>query len=351
MAIRPADEYPGQIATDADYPHGKARNVSTPGDGTGTPWEAKLVNDVLGFEQALLAEAAITPSGNPDKVGASDYLNAIRHMIARAVTITPTTLTTGANNYAPTGWDTAQLVRLSATGGIYNLNGLGPASVKRKTLANVGALEINLPYDDPFSSTGNKVTGPGPTCVLFPGACVEVVHDAASNKWRVIERGFRLVSRDVHISPLLLTGQHGTPWVISALTTNDWALGYSGPRGKIALNRYIPNGAPITRVRVGYNFGANGGTAQVDLYRRSIDETVSFSDPSGVSLASISHNNGSSGGDYIFDSSTISANNVIDVTSRQFILTVKGSDDATSLDFDSVRWIKMAFDDVEPINI
>lgn len=62
------------------YPYGKARNVTVAGDGTGTPWEAALVNDFVGFEQALLSEAGILPSGTPDRVGASDYLNAIKYL-------------------------------------------------------------------------------------------------------------------------------------------------------------------------------------------------------------------------------------------------------------------------------
>lgn len=79
MSLIPKDTYPGQIDTSdpTGYPHGKARNITTPGDGTGTPWEEQLVNDVFGMQQALLDQAGITPSGTPDKVGASQYLTAV----------------------------------------------------------------------------------------------------------------------------------------------------------------------------------------------------------------------------------------------------------------------------------
>ena len=79
MAIIPSAEYPGKIDTSdpVGYPQGKAQNITTPGDGTGTPWEKSIVNDFLGFQQALLAEAQATPTGTPDKVGASQYLDAI----------------------------------------------------------------------------------------------------------------------------------------------------------------------------------------------------------------------------------------------------------------------------------
>lgn len=79
MALDPSTEFVGKItAPDANYPYGSARDITVPGDGTGTPLLAVLVNDIFGFQQALLTEAdGIVPSGNPDTVLASDYLDAI----------------------------------------------------------------------------------------------------------------------------------------------------------------------------------------------------------------------------------------------------------------------------------
>lgn len=78
MAINPETQYPGKIAPSTpDYPYGSARNINAPGDGTGTPWEAALVNDLFGFQQAALGEAGIVPSGNPETAGVSQYLRAL----------------------------------------------------------------------------------------------------------------------------------------------------------------------------------------------------------------------------------------------------------------------------------
>jgi len=83
MAIRPADQYAAQITTgDVGYPHGKAKNVVVTGDGSGTPLEQAWLNDLFGFQQALLDESGITPSGTPDQVGASQYLDALKAIIA-----------------------------------------------------------------------------------------------------------------------------------------------------------------------------------------------------------------------------------------------------------------------------
>jgi hypothetical protein len=80
MAIRPSNKYPSQTATDVAYPYGKARNQIVSGDGTGTPLEQDLVNDIFGFQQALLVAAAITPSDAPDTQTASQYLDAVRYV-------------------------------------------------------------------------------------------------------------------------------------------------------------------------------------------------------------------------------------------------------------------------------
>ena len=87
MAINPETLYPGKIAPSSpEYPYGEARNITVPGDGKGTPWEAALVNDVFGFQQAMLSASEIVPSGNPDKVGASQYLDALRAVASSRAT-------------------------------------------------------------------------------------------------------------------------------------------------------------------------------------------------------------------------------------------------------------------------
>ena len=81
MAINPGTQFPGKItAPDANYPFGSAQDITVPGDGTGTPWVAILVNDLFGWQQALLDAADITPTGAADKVGASQYLDSMNKL-------------------------------------------------------------------------------------------------------------------------------------------------------------------------------------------------------------------------------------------------------------------------------
>ena len=84
MTLDLTARYPSQvITTDPEYPLGKARNRTAPGDGTGTPFEQDLVNDWLGATQALLDAGGITASGDPDKVGVSDVVDAVRALATR----------------------------------------------------------------------------------------------------------------------------------------------------------------------------------------------------------------------------------------------------------------------------
>ena len=78
MALIPGARYPAQTDVAAAYPQGKARNATTFQDGTGTPLERDWINDLWGFLQSLLADAAIVANGLPDEVGASQYLTALK---------------------------------------------------------------------------------------------------------------------------------------------------------------------------------------------------------------------------------------------------------------------------------
>lgn len=83
MAIRPDTLYPGNVDTTdpVGYPYATAKDVSAPSAGDGTPYTAAWRRDLWGFLQALLISANIVPDGNPDKVGASQYLTALLALI------------------------------------------------------------------------------------------------------------------------------------------------------------------------------------------------------------------------------------------------------------------------------
>ena len=82
MALKIFEKFsPRANPADTDYPYGSIKNESVPGAKDGTPLDASWGNDMLGFTDALLAEAGITPSGNPDTAIASQRLDAMKTVI------------------------------------------------------------------------------------------------------------------------------------------------------------------------------------------------------------------------------------------------------------------------------
>jgi len=114
MANNLLTQFPTQMdGTDlGNYPYGKARNIVVPGDGTGSPWVAAVLNDIFGFQQKLLTEAGISPSGNPETILASNYWDALINAIDANVPL-PSTIEIGDpvrgilwtlnTNHSPTG--------------------------------------------------------------------------------------------------------------------------------------------------------------------------------------------------------------------------------------------------------
>ena len=101
MAISVKDRYPSKIdTTDAAYPEGKARNIVNTLDGTGTPFEKDLVNDIFGLQQAIYKEAGITPSGIPDTADVSQQLEGIKKLTQGISTSTTTDLINSTLTYS-----------------------------------------------------------------------------------------------------------------------------------------------------------------------------------------------------------------------------------------------------------
>ena len=79
--IKPIDEFVNVTPVSPEYPNGAYRNDTVTGDKTGTPLDAVTFNDMQGFSDALLAEAGIVPSGEPDTATSSQRLEAIKVMM------------------------------------------------------------------------------------------------------------------------------------------------------------------------------------------------------------------------------------------------------------------------------
>jgi hypothetical protein len=74
--------------TDPAYPGGKAIDTSNGESEDGTPVKAAWFNDIIGFFQAAIVDAHgnFQVSGVPDRVGASDILNALKMIMSARIT-------------------------------------------------------------------------------------------------------------------------------------------------------------------------------------------------------------------------------------------------------------------------
>lgn len=78
MAINISDKYPGRSnPPSVDYPQGSIKNQTAPGARDGTPLDEAWANDKEGFFQSILDARGITANGEVDKVGASQYYDAL----------------------------------------------------------------------------------------------------------------------------------------------------------------------------------------------------------------------------------------------------------------------------------
>lgn len=91
----PSNQYD---AADADYPNGRARDVTASGQGDGSPWRARQMLNYEGFFQRLLLDARITPNGNPDTVLVAQYFDAMM-AITGAPKFTAATLSESTVSY------------------------------------------------------------------------------------------------------------------------------------------------------------------------------------------------------------------------------------------------------------
>jgi len=116
MALKLNERYPARFDNpSADYPQGSFKNRTSPTAKDGSYLEKDWANDKEGFFQSLIAASGLIPSGAADKVGASQYYDAMLTVLYAAARKTPVLTDTGtAGAYAAA--NTPALTALPSTG-------------------------------------------------------------------------------------------------------------------------------------------------------------------------------------------------------------------------------------------
>jgi len=106
-----------------------------------------------------------------------------------AGTISPAAIGANQNDYNPTGWSTANVVRLSTSGGTTrDIQGASAgASGELKWLVNLGPDLIRLQHENAGSSAANRflLTSGTTFGILLNGVC-GIIYDGTSSRWRPI---------------------------------------------------------------------------------------------------------------------------------------------------------------------
>lgn len=102
--------------------------------------------------------------------------------------ISPTQLAANTDDWAPTGFSTASVIRLS-TDASRNLTGIAAGADGRAVfLFNIGSFNLVLKHNT-TSSAANRFATPGSVdYALLPGAGALIIYDSTSSLWRVVAR-------------------------------------------------------------------------------------------------------------------------------------------------------------------
>lgn len=100
MSLKLNERYPGRFNNPSDdYPQGSFKNRTTPTSKDGSYLEKDWANDKEAFFQSLLEQAGVSPNGLVDRVGASQYYDALVEIIS-AMAPTPVQATESAAGVA-----------------------------------------------------------------------------------------------------------------------------------------------------------------------------------------------------------------------------------------------------------
>lgn len=175
MSLKLNERYPGRFNNpSADYPGGSFKNRTTPDAKDGSYLEKDWANDKEGFFQSLLSAAGITANGAVDKVGASQFFDALLALgqAQSGTAYTAASPSAGLHDITPTPAITSYSpnqrfqVAFSANSNgsdLLRVSGISYKSIKQ------------------YSGTGTKVTA-----IFYAGQISDVVYDGAD--WVMLDQ-------------------------------------------------------------------------------------------------------------------------------------------------------------------
>lgn len=158
--------------------------------------------------------------------------------------ISPAQITSDQDNYNPSGWDAATVIRLDGDNGIRAITSMtAPTSSvvpQSKILINIGSYPIYIPSEHPDGTAANRITYKQ-DLVLYPKESITLTYDGTSSMWR--PNGLN----PSYLSPTLYYS-----WLAGSATAGDYGdvasavTGTAAAWGGVASSTTLPANAQLT---------------------------------------------------------------------------------------------------------
>lgn len=180
--------------------------------------------------------------------------------------ITPSNITVTQNDYAPTGWATANVVRLSGNSSFQKITGFSAGvSGEIKTLINVGSSPLYIAPEHSGSTAANRVSH-YEEVILAPGTSAEIMYDATLSRWTVFDN-----SCENYLVPRRATHYDKYAGKFPEGITEDVHLQYAGSGN---VNTTTPTSAlPVTSWSMD---NASAATGDKSLYLQKTTDALSY---------------------------------------------------------------------------
>ncbi len=200
-------------AATAAWPFGEPRNVTAPGDGTGTPWREDLGKDLIGFAHFLALEGGITPNNVSDTALASQIVEGLKAIIRafpdmndvifnNKLTLSGgfeypaeqdvTGLTGSNNDVALTNAEVQAVFKIVATDALTFTGIAAPDTVldaRIRVIKRSGGLSFTLTNEDAFSTAANRmVFADGNDVVVADGEFITLMYNPNLARWELLSR-------------------------------------------------------------------------------------------------------------------------------------------------------------------
>lgn len=145
------------------------------------------VTDLTTTPPTVLVGADVDGVFSSVSAGAGLALSAGSIVLSPSV-ISPATLTANENDYAPTGFAAAGLVRLSsdASRNITSFSASGVTAGLTKIVSNVGSFNVVLKAEDVAGTAANRIAAAS-DYTLLPNTSILIYYDSVSTRWRIID--------------------------------------------------------------------------------------------------------------------------------------------------------------------